>query len=842
MTTPVLPPGPMVSDPLRQAWLHYGRSDLTVAEQLCHAALETEPTSYEAVVLLGLLCARTQRMTAAEAQFARAIELRPEEPSAHLNRGAALRSLGRFEAALESYERALALQPNSPEAHFNRGNLLQQLGRPVQAIASYDRALSYRAAYTLAHFNRGNALLALERAEEAAESYRSALASDPGFAEAHLNLGNALRAQQHLETALQSYERALSLQPRSAEAALNSAIVLLELKRPEPALQHCVRALEQWPASAEAHQTCGLALQALQRPHEALHHHQRVLELEPNHFRAWCSLGVARQRLSQLSEAKVCFERAVTLAPEHPEPYLRLGDILLESNEFEAAIQRYDQVLERRNDHAEAYCHRGMALFDLRRLEAAELSFSAALRLDPQLPWLLGMALHVQLQLGQWENFEAARTSLLATLARAPQSLPPLTTLALTDSAALQRLAAEHWYRELERRSGTSLAYSSARSAPHARLRVGYLSGDFREHPVAYLLTGVLEQHDRGSFELYAFSLRASDDSPYGTRIRSAVDRFVDLSALSDEEAAERIRNLEIDILVDLVGYTQGERPRILARRPAPIQVNYLGFPATLGAPYIDYLIADEYLIPEATQPHYSEQIVYLPECFQANDDRRFLPESRPDRASLELPEHSLVLCSFNSTYKINPSLFSIWMRLLQAVPASVLWLPADSHIVERNLRAEAAARGVNPSRLLFAPRLPYGQHLTRLAAADLFLDTLPFNGGTTVSDALWVGVPVLSCSGEALASRMGGSLLRAVNLSELIAADLAHYEQLALELLSSPERLASLRARLIGQRKDSPLFNTARFTRHLEQAFRSMQDAIGKGVPTSPIHVPRHS
>jgi predicted O-linked N-acetylglucosamine transferase (SPINDLY family) len=359
---------------------------------------------------------------------------------------------------------------------------------------------------------------------------------------------------------------------------------------------------------------------------------------------------------------------------------------------------------------------------------------------------------------------------------------------------------------------------------------------------VAYLMSGVLERHDRGAFELYALSLRPADESPYGRRIRSAVDRFIDLSALSDEQAAELIRTLEIDILVDLVGYTQGARSGILSRRPAPIQVNYLGFPGTLAAPYIDYLLADEYLIPEQQQPHYSEQIVYLPECFQANDDRRFLPQSIPSRGELGLPEQALVLCCFNNTYKINPTLFSLWMRLLHSVPESVLWLLAGSPLIERNLRAEAAARGIDPARLLFAPRLPYEQHLARLAAADLFLDTLPFNGGTTVSDALWVGLPVLSCSGEALAARMGGSLLRAIGLSELIAADLPHYEQLALELLSSRERLASLRERLIAQRSASPLFNTARFTRHLEQALLAMHHALELQRPPAHVHLAGHS
>lgn len=372
----------------------------------------------------------------------------------------------------------------------------------------------------------------------------------------------------------------------------------------------------------------------------------------------------------------------------------------------------------------------------------------------------------------------------------------------------------------------------------HERLRVGYLSGDLRDHAVAYLISGVIEQHDRKGFEPYALSLRPPDQSRYGQRIASSVTEFLDLSRSSDAQAASLIRAREIDILIDLSGYTQGSRSAILAHRPAPLQVNYLGFPATMGAPYIDYLIADEYLIPEASRLHYAEQIVYLPECFQANDDRRAFPTTT-SRAQLGLPEEGLILCCFNNSYKINPTIFSIWMRLLQRHEHCYLWLVAGSDLVQQNLRREASARAVAPQRLLFAPRVPYEQHLARLGAADLFLDTLPFNGGTTVSDALWAGLPVLSCSGEALASRMAGSLLRTVALSELIACDLSDYERRADQLIGSPAELSGLRARLLASRHSSPLFNTERFTRHLEQALIAMHENFRSQRPTQHLFIP---
>jgi protein O-GlcNAc transferase len=447
--------------------------------------------------------------------------------------------------------------------------------------------------------------------------------------------------------------------------------------------------------------------------------------------------------------------------------------------------------------------------------------FEEAWKISEESPFVAGSLAFSRNLLTDWRSDTPAVQDILAAVVAGNKAALPFAFLSVSDLASAQ-LQCARTYMALEAAPvGSDLC--AAEPYGHERLRVGYLSGDFRDHALAYLMTGVFEQHDRGRFEIFALSLRAPDPSPYGARIAQAVGRFIDLSALGNAQAAAHIRSLEIDILVDLVGYTQGARSPILAHRPAPIQVNYLGFPATLAAPYIDYLIADEYLIPQALREHYSEQIVYLPECFQANDDRRALPAEPPSRAALGLPDDALVLCCFNNSYKLTPTFFSVWMRLLHAHPHAVLWLVGGSERVQQNLRREAQQRGIAPERLHFAPWAPYEQHLARLPAADLFLDTLPFNGGTTVSDALWAGLPVLSVSGEALAARMGGSLLRAIGLPELIARDLAHYEQLAGQLLADPARLAALRSRLLEQRRLSPLFNTARFTRHLEAAYTLM-------------------
>lgn len=323
-----------------------------------------------------------------------------------------------------------------------------------------------------------------------------------------------------------------------------------------------------------------------------------------------------------------------------------------------------------------------------------------------------------------------------------------------------------------------------------------------------------------------------------GQRIAAAFERFVDASRMTDAEVAALMRELEVDIAIDLTGYTQDNRTAIFAARPAPVQVNYLGFPGGMGAGYMDYIIADAFVIPPAARPHYAEQVVHMPHCFQGNDEQREIAAHRPGREEAGLPESGFVFCAFNNVYKITPPLFDVWMRLLRAVPDSVLWLAVDAPAVRRNLAAEASRRGVEPGRVVFSPRVPYREHLARMGLADLFLDTLPFNAGTTASDALWAGLPVLTCSGEAFAARMAGSLLTAVGLPELITYDLDDYEALALKLATTPALLADIRARLASNRTTSPLFDTEQFCRHLETAYRTMWERQQRGEPPADLWV----
>jgi predicted O-linked N-acetylglucosamine transferase (SPINDLY family) len=493
----------------------------------------------------------------------------------------------------------------------------------------------------------------------------------------------------------------------------------------------------------------------------------------------------------------------------------------------------------------------------------AEQSLRRALELDPHLPYARGARLHAQLQVCDWSGYAETVAAIEAAVERDEPVDFPFSFLAVSDVPRLQ-LKCAHRFARLQRGGIKSPAppmgfvarpaapeqpeqpEQPASAAPPALgrrhpsvIRVAYLSADFLEHPTSYLMAGVFEKHDRQRFDITGICLRDDDESPTARRVKAAFDRVIPAQSLSDADLARRIRDLRVEVLVDLMGYTGAHRAALLAQRVAPVQANYLGFPGSTGSRDIDYLIADEFLIPYGARSTYTESIAYLPECFQANDDRRPLAGHAPTRAQQGLPATGLVLCSFHSSYKLNPPLFDCWARILAGMPGSVLWLLGGNPTLEDNVRREAAARGLSARQLVFARPLPYPDHLARLALADLCLDTVPFNGGATTSDALWAGVPVLTCAGRSFAARMSGSLLHAVGMPELVAGSLEEYERLALQIGSTPGLLTGLRAKLSESRRRAALFDTDRFRRHLEAAYTVMVDRQRSGLAAATFRIP---
>jgi len=503
-------------------------------------------------------------------------------------------------------------------------------------------------------------------------------------------------------------------------------------------------------------------------------------------------------------------------------------------------MKRYREALDSCNlalgldpFYADAYHNRGLSLLEMWRFCEALSDFEKAASLNRSIPYLLGHILYTRMFLCQWHGLitlcdevsQAIRLGLPASL--------PFPLLATTVSPEIQRQCASIFVHEKCPPRPQVNCERTARGP--SVIRVAYISADFRSHPTAYLMAGVFECHDRTSFETYGIALRTPSEDAIGTRVRHSFDRCVDVSRMSDPDVSGLLRDLEIDIAIDLMGFTSNARTAILASRPAAVQVNYLGYPGTMGAPYIDYIIADAFLIPSQHRSQYAESVVYLPDCFQANDHRRLVGCNPPSRESCQLPLHDVVFCSFNASNKITPAVFAVWMNILAATPRSVLWL-LGNETVQATLRREAAAKGVDPTRLVFAPRVAYEQHLARLQLADIFLDTFPFNGGATASDALWAGLPVLTCAGQTFASRMAGSLLTALGISELVTASTDDYERLACTLAANRDRLAAVKDKVARNRSNTPLFDTQRFTRNLETAYQAMHHRSQAGLPPADI------
>ncbi len=551
---------------------------------------------------------------------------------------------------------------------------------------------------------------------------------------------------------------------------------------------------------------------------------KKILAIDDSIAEAWLNLGlVESENLQESPKAIEYFDKALAIDPDYPEAWLNRGMALAGIKHYSEAFEAYDRALALRPDFAEAHRSRGDTFFKVGDKQAAAECFSAAYAINPNMDYLLGELIHAKMHICDWTGLDKQTLDLCENINANKRVCPPFALLALSGSLALQKKAAVIWTRD--RAPSNPEAAPVHGSRQHDKIRIGYYSADFHDHPVARLLVELLERHDRTRFEVYGLSFGPGSASPLGERIARAFDQFIDVQGKSDREIVDLSHELDIDIAVDLGGHTAGSRTNIFSMRAAPVQINYLGYPGTMGASYIDYIIADKIVIPPNTQSEYSEKVICLPNSFQANDSQRAISDRQFTRAELGLPQNGVVYCCFNSSYKITPAIFGCWMRILQAVDNSCLWLLADSITVENNLRREAQQRDIDPGRLVFGGRLPPDEYLARYRMADLFLDTLPFNAGTTASDALWAGLPVLTCAGQPFAARMAASLLHTVQLPELVTETPEAYEALAIELARDPAQLAGLRQRLAENRLRTPLFETPRLTRDIEQAYVAVHE-----------------
>ena len=584
------------------------------------------------------------------------------------------------------------------------------------------------------------------------------------------------------------------------------------------------------PGDADAWWLKGNVLQQTGQVEESITCYQHAIELRPGFAEAFNNLAAALRAVRRAGRALQAVERALSLRPKYAQALNNRGLILLDGRQGMAAVESFRQALTIEPRFPAALHNLGTALMQLQRFTAAADAFARLAAIAPHFNHVQGNLLHAKLCCCDWMGFDDAAQTVAQSAARGEHADTPMSFMAVSDSAPLQLRCAQ-LYSDAYYPSRPSGRPATPRDPRRERVRVAYLSADLGEHAVSYLLAGVFERHDASRFETFGVAWgRQHEESELRHRVQRTFARFYDVSEASDDDVAKLLSELEVDIAVDLTGHTRDQRTGILARRAAPVQVSFLGYAGTSGAPYIDYLIGDEVVIPRGEERWYSEQVVRLPHCYLPNDDRRAIAP-RPRRAEAGLPQEGVVFCAFTNPYKINPAMFSIWMNLLKATPGSVLWLRAMGKEAQENLQREAAGRGVEGGRLIFAPHVAQmADHLARQSLADLYLDTLPYNAHSTACDALWSGVPVLSCAGGSFAGRVAGSALTAVGLPELIAQSLAAYERKALELAHRPQELARLRRHLEQQRTCAPLFDTARFTRHLESAYETMHERAVRG------------
>ncbi len=777
---------------LRQAFTHHQQGQLAKARALYEQVLRLQPKHAHALYLLGTLGLQLRDLRMAERTLGRAAEVNPHHAPTLINLAMVLSQLDSHAKALETIERALRLEPASAAARSAHVGMLVRASRSTEALQEID----------------------------------ALFASGVTSAELWVNKGIAHVELDALDLAEQSFDQALALAPQHRDAQSQKVKLLLKRKAYEDALELADRQIAAAPGDPQANANRGHALVEMRRYVDAVEAYERACALEVTVERL-TKLATALCLAELLPQAEAAVLKARDLDPDYPPLWVAAGQVLAALGEHARAVHNYDRFLEVRGNAEKVLLLKATSLIESRAYSAARDTL--ALCEDTDQDDVLSFMVYAKLMVADWHELDARIETLLSNVKAERGSYAPFGLLPVADDAALMRNVGRAWAQATH----TNVAGQTGVTQQRARkLRIGYFSADFHEHATCMLMAEVLASHDRDRFELVGFSFGPTKRDTMTERVAQSFDHFLYVKEWTNERIVAQARQFELDIAVDLKGYTQHGRPALFAKGCAPIQVSYLGYPGTLGSASMDYIVADHTVIPLEHEAYFSEKVVRMPYSYQCNDSRRAIAAADFSRDEFGLPESGFVFVCFNNTYKILPEMFARWMRILQSVPDSVLWLYQGTEGCVDNLRSNAEAAGVSPERLVFAPHLPAEQHLARLSHADLFLDTLPCNAHTTASDALWAGVPLLTCIGQAFQGRVAASLLRALSLDELVTSNMDAYEAEAIALARSPQRLAELRAKLATQRFASPLFDGRRFARHLEAAYVTMAERHYAGLP----------
>lgn len=799
-------------------------------------SLQLNPNQLGALNNYGIVLKELKLADQAIVQYQKAIVLKNDDHNTYMNLGNAYQALYQLELAIDAYNKCIVLEPSNSAVLMNRGFALGALGQHQSAISSYKLALHIDPNDANVYNNLGNSLRAISNLDLAVDCFLRAVELDPKFSDAFFNLGNVLRDQNRLEEALIAFNKSVELNPYAAEHYNNQGNTLLDLEQSSSAIKSFNEAIKLRPSYSQAYNNLGNAYLQLKDYQSSLNSYNLAVALNPGYAQAYNNRANLLRLFVLGNLAEVNYVRAAILDPKYPDPHNNLGVLYLENSKLKAALNCFNEAIKLNPKFADALYNKSNALRVLKLFEQSIAGYQDTLRLAPDYEYVKGLLVHAKMQICDWSGLETLLSELVLGIESNERVTPAFPVLALSDSVLLQRKAASIWAsHKFPSSSVCGDLVVSDLGNPSRKLRIGYFSADFRDHPVSYLMADLFEHHNRNEFEIIAFSIGPVREDAMRKRLEKSFDVWIECDDLSDIEVAERARDLQLDIAVDLGGFTKNSRTGIFSLRCAPTQVSYIGYLGTMAAPYIDYLIADKVIIPDQYKSLYTEKIAYLP-VYQANDSKRQMSDEQINRTDLGLPESAFVFGCFNTNYKITPQVFEVWMKILARVASSVLYIYADTEPVKQNLRREAQNRNIDPNRIFFAERVDQPKYLSRFKCVDLFLDTFPYNAGTTASDALWSGLAVLTLSGEAFASRMAASLLTALGMTELITSSLEEYEEMAVMLGTNSDQMNSVKTKLSIQKEVTDLFNTSKFTVNLEQVYKEMVSRVKAQEPPSEI------
>jgi len=841
---------------LQKAIRNFEVGKLLIADELLSQILSRNPLNFDALYLKGVICGVQSKYENCKVHLLKCEIINPHHVNLQYNLAKVMTELGHKEQALLHYEKVVKLIPNNNEAwlnygkylfnqklfkdslkcfdkavelkhddadsYYNRGLVLSELQRYKDAVKSYEMAIVCKPDFAESYYNRGIVLSELQFFDEALASYKKAVEFKDNYAEAHNNLGFLLFKKKRLDGALASYDKAIKCKSDYPVAYYNRGVVFSELQRFKEALSSYDKAIELKGNFAEAYNNRGNVLKDLKCLDDSLESYDNAIKYQLDFADTYYNRGIVLQELHRFKEALLSYDKAIELKGNYAEAYNNRGNVLKELQRFKEALLSYDKAIELKSNYAEAYNNRGNVLIELKCFNLALKSYEKAVEIKSDYEFLDGTLIHTKMIMCDWRDFENNVSNLTLKISEGKKISPNLPVLALTDSLVLHRKTAEAWINS--KHPYNSTLGSIPKYERKQKIKLAYYSENFNEHPVSYLIAELFELHNKNNFELIGFNYGSPDSSNMYIRASSAFDKFIDIRHIGDKEVAQVSRDMRIDIAIDLTGVTGNGRVGIFSYRAAPIQLSYLGYLGTIGADYYDYLISDSIIIPVEYQNHYVEKIIYLP-SYQVNDSKREISDKLFNRAELNIPEDGFVYCCFNNNFKITPTTFDGWMRILKAVPSSSLLLLADNKWAGTNLKLEAKKRGIDQSRLVFCGRINRSEYLARFRIADLFLDTLPYNAGTTASDALWAGLPVLTCIGESFASRMAASILNSIELPELITTTQQQYEYEAIELANKPMKLKAITDKLARNKMRSSLFDAIGFTNKIESVYKKIYE-----------------